>query len=122
MHSTGELQAPVCEQGLVVGTPEGSVVITGCAHPGIVRMVRAAREIVDDDIALVVGGFHLAEKSQEEIEGIISDFRALGVQRVTPTHCTGEKAIQMFADAYGNDYVEGGVGRVIEVGSVPDAP
>jgi uncharacterized protein (DUF885 family)/metal-dependent hydrolase (beta-lactamase superfamily II) len=118
VHSTGELRAAVNEQGLVVETSEGSVVITGCAHPGITRMVRTAGRIVDDEMALVIGGFHLGDAAPSRIEGIIADFRELGVRQVSPTHCTGEKAINMFTEAYGEDCVQGGVGRVIVAGDL----
>ena len=114
VHSTGQLSGRVIEQGLIVETSEGLVVITGCAHPGVVQMVRRAKEIMEDEVALVIGGFHLGEYSQSQIRRIIAYFRELGVKQVSPTHCTGERAIAMFADEYGDDYIEGGVGRVIE--------
>jgi len=114
VHSTGQLSGRVIEQGLIVETSEGIVVITGCAHPGVVKMVRRAKEVVEDEVALVIGGFHLGESSQSQIRRIIAYFRELGVKQVCPVHCTGERAIAMFADDYGDDYVEGGVGRVIE--------
>ncbi len=119
IHSTGQMGSGIVEQGLVMDTSEGSVVITGCAHPGIVEMVRRAKEIVDGDLALVVGGFHLENVGRGSLEGIISDLRQLGVRRVSPTHCTGATAIAMFATAYGDGFIEGGAGRVIVVGARP---
>jgi 7,8-dihydropterin-6-yl-methyl-4-(beta-D-ribofuranosyl)aminobenzene 5'-phosphate synthase len=121
VHSTGQLSGPVIEQSLVVETAEGTVVITGCAHPGIVKIVRKAREVVQGEVGLVIGGFHLGGTSRGRIERIIAQFRELGVKQVTPAHCTGEEAIAMFADEYGDDYVEGGVGRVIVIGPPPPA-
>jgi 7,8-dihydropterin-6-yl-methyl-4-(beta-D-ribofuranosyl)aminobenzene 5'-phosphate synthase len=105
----------VIEQGLVVETREGIVVITGCAHPGILQMTRQARKIVPDEVALVMGGFHLLGQGQRSLEGTIAGFHDLGVRQVLPTHCTGEDAIRMFADDYGANYIEGGVGRVVVV-------
>jgi len=116
MFTTGELSGSVPEQGLVVETPEGIVVITGCAHPGIVRMVQRAREIVDGEIALVISGFHLGSYNSGYIDTIIADFRSMGVKQVTPTHCTGEQQIAQIAEAYGEDYIPGGAGRVIVIG------
>ncbi len=117
LHSTGELGASIIEQALVVETESGIVVVTGCAHPGIVEIVRQAQGMVDDDIALVVGGFHLLEYGPERIEQIVAELRELGVRQVCPTHCTGAEAIATFAAEYGADYVQGGVGRVITVGA-----
>ncbi len=49
-----------------------------------------------------------------QLEEIIASFRALGVERVGPCHCTGELARQTFKQEYGNDFLEVGVGRLIE--------
>ena len=118
MFSTGELIGSVPEQGLVVETPEGIVVITGCAHPGIVRMVQKASEIVDGEIALVIGGFHLGSYNSAYIDRIIADFRSMGVKQLTPTHCTGEQQIAQIAEAYGAEYIPGGAGAVIVIGEL----
>ena len=118
MFSTGEISGSVPEQGLVVKTTEGIVVITGCAHPGIVKMVERSSEIVDGEIALVVGGFHLGNHNSGQIDSIIADFRSMGVKQVTPTHCTGEEQIAQIAEAYGEDYIPGGAGQVIVIGDL----
>jgi 7,8-dihydropterin-6-yl-methyl-4-(beta-D-ribofuranosyl)aminobenzene 5'-phosphate synthase len=95
---------------LAVETDEGLVVVTGCAHPGIVDMVHCAKEVADGEVILVMGGFHLGGASQGRIERIIGDLRGLGVKRVAPCHCTGDKARQAFVDAFGDDAVLAGVG------------
>jgi 7,8-dihydropterin-6-yl-methyl-4-(beta-D-ribofuranosyl)aminobenzene 5'-phosphate synthase len=79
VYSTGELGSDIIEQSLVLDTPEGLVVITGCAHPGIVNTVRRAKKLHHDEIYLVMGGFHLREKSQAELEDIIAELQRLGV-------------------------------------------
>jgi len=110
IRSTGEIGTGIIEQALVVDTSEGLVVVTGCAHPGVVEMVRAAQEHEGDKVALVVGGFHLGGASQTRIEGIIGDLRDLGVRRTAPCHCTGDQARRMFSQAFGDDCVLAGVG------------
>jgi len=47
----------------------------------------------------------------------IADFRDLGVRQVAPCHCTGDRAMGMFVEEYGDDFIKVGVGRVITVGS-----
>jgi 7,8-dihydropterin-6-yl-methyl-4-(beta-D-ribofuranosyl)aminobenzene 5'-phosphate synthase len=103
------------EQALVIQTDQGLLVITGCAHPGIVAIVEQAREMFDGPVRLVEGGFHLGSKSKAEIDSILKGFRRMGVQQVAPCHCTGERAITMFAAEYGEDFLPAGVGRVIRV-------
>jgi len=115
--TTGELGTAIPEQALVLKTEQGLVVITGCAHPGIVEILEQARAMFSDPIHLVLGGFHLGSKSAAEVIAILSDFRRLGVVQVAPTHCTGELAIARFADEYGDDFIQVGVGSVIIIGN-----
>jgi 7,8-dihydropterin-6-yl-methyl-4-(beta-D-ribofuranosyl)aminobenzene 5'-phosphate synthase len=117
VYSTGELGSGIIEQSLVLDTRQGLVVITGCAHPGIVSMVRRALELYRDQIYLVLGGFHLGGKSPGELEGIIAEVRQLGVKKVAPCHCTGEQAMSMFAQEWGDDFIVNGAGRVIQIGN-----
>jgi 7,8-dihydropterin-6-yl-methyl-4-(beta-D-ribofuranosyl)aminobenzene 5'-phosphate synthase len=115
VYTTGELGTGIIEQSLAVKTDEGLVVVTGCAHPGIVEVVRKAKALSGDEIYLVLGGFHLGGKSRRAIEGILSEFRRLGVRKVAPCHCTGEQAIKMFRQEYGEDFIQAGVGKVVRV-------
>jgi 7,8-dihydropterin-6-yl-methyl-4-(beta-D-ribofuranosyl)aminobenzene 5'-phosphate synthase len=112
---TGEMGVQIKEQSLVLNTSKGLVVVTGCAHPGIVGIVKRAREVIDKKIYLVCGGFHLLSKSEDEINKIISQFKDLGVMKVGATHCTGDKAIELFKKAYKENFVRMGVGKVIEI-------
>jgi 7,8-dihydropterin-6-yl-methyl-4-(beta-D-ribofuranosyl)aminobenzene 5'-phosphate synthase len=110
IYTTGEVGSRIVEQALAVETTDGLVVVTGCAHPGVDQMVERAGESIDDDIALVMGGFHLGGASRGRVEGIIDDFRAMGVERVAPCHCTGDAARSLFEEAFGDDYVPAGAG------------
>lgn len=116
IHTTGEVGRGLVEQALAVETGDGLVVVTGCAHPGVVEMVRHAKESVGGKVHLVIGGFHLGGASQRRVKAIIADFRQLGVKRVAPCHCTGERAIRVFAEEYGGDFVKAGVGLILDIG------
>jgi 7,8-dihydropterin-6-yl-methyl-4-(beta-D-ribofuranosyl)aminobenzene 5'-phosphate synthase len=117
MFTTGEMGRSIPEQALVIQTDQGLVLITGCAHPGIVTIVEQVREKFAEPVRLVLGGFHLGSKSKAEIDMVLRDFRRLGVQQIAPCHCTGESAIAMFAAEYGEDFIPAGVGRVIRFDS-----
>ena len=101
VHSTGEITGAPVEQSLIIEAAEGLVIITGCAHPGIVQILQRAQEVVPGNIYLVIGGFHLLNATAPQIQQIVSSFQALGVENVGPTHCTGDLAIQLFQQAYG---------------------
>ncbi len=75
VYSAGQLGKWIKEQSLIVRTDKGLILITGCAHPGIVNIVNAAKDLVKDDILLVMGGFHLEWASRGKIEKIISAFK-----------------------------------------------
>jgi 7,8-dihydropterin-6-yl-methyl-4-(beta-D-ribofuranosyl)aminobenzene 5'-phosphate synthase len=113
VRTTGEMGTEIIEQSLIVESAAGLVVVTGCAHPGIVGIVRSAAAIGDVD--LVMGGFHLRDESPDECAALIAEIEALGVARVAPTHCTGETARGRFAAAFGDRYVPAGVGTVVEI-------
>ena len=121
IHTTGEVGSRPVEQALAVETADGLIVVTGCAHPGVVKMVRRAKGSVGSematDVSVVIGGFHLGGASRRQIGRIIADFRDLRVRKVAPCHCTGDRAMRMFAEEYRSDFVKVGVGRVITVGS-----
>jgi 7,8-dihydropterin-6-yl-methyl-4-(beta-D-ribofuranosyl)aminobenzene 5'-phosphate synthase len=114
MHSTGEMGSAIKEQALIVDTTAGLVIITGCAHPNVADMAERAQRYLGKPIYLLFGGFHLDGSSHARIETIIARLNALGVSKVAPSHCTGEKATALFREAWGNDFIEGGLGAVIE--------
>ncbi len=103
------------EQSLIIDTPQGLVLITGCSHPGIVSILKRAKEIVNKDIYLVLGGFHLLNHTDEQIKTIVDSFKSMGVRYCGPGHCTGDKAKAAFRKAYGDHYVEVGAGRTITI-------
>jgi 7,8-dihydropterin-6-yl-methyl-4-(beta-D-ribofuranosyl)aminobenzene 5'-phosphate synthase len=112
--TTGEIAGEIPEQSLVVETTEGLVVITGCAHPGIINILHRVHAAFTTPLHLVLGGFHLGSKSVLEIEAIVNDFRSLGVEQVAPCHCTGDQAISLFAAEYTLDFLPLGVGSVLK--------
>jgi 7,8-dihydropterin-6-yl-methyl-4-(beta-D-ribofuranosyl)aminobenzene 5'-phosphate synthase len=111
VHTTGELDGGIKEQSLVVETKQGLLVVTGCAHPGIVNVVREARGIAGNEVHLVLGGFHLGGASTAQIESVVESFVQMGVEKVAPCHCTGENARSLFHQRYGDNYIESGAGR-----------
>jgi len=113
--STGEMGTPIKEQALCVRVKGGIAVITGCAHPGIVQVVTKATEFGKAVPQLVMGGFHMIGYNEKKIRQVIAEFRKLGVVRVGPCHCSGDRTRQMFSEAFGNRFIKAGVGAVVEL-------
>lgn len=114
VRTTGEMGGAIVEQSLVIETDPGLVLVTGCAHPGIVEIVRSVAS--EGEIALVIGGFHLKDATETICDDAAAQLQKLGVRHVAPTHCTGALAIERFELAFGECFVPVGLGSVIEQG------
>ena len=98
------------ELSLAIDTPDGMIVVVGCSHPGIDKIVEAAAKI-NPHIQLVAGGFHLVVAKDEEIVRISSTLRdTLKVSYVAPGHCTGEPTFAALRKAFGDHYLYAGLG------------
>lgn len=113
VYSTGMMGARLHEQSLVIRTEKGSIVITGCAHPGIVEIVKKSKEVVKGDTLLVMGGFHLLNQDHTQVEETVRMFKEMGVHYVGPCHCTGDMPIRVFRERYQDYFIEMGVGRTV---------
>ena len=93
------------ELSLAINTPEGLVIIVGCSHPGIDKIVESATAI-NARIHLIVGGFHLVVTPDPDIERIVTALHdQFKVEYVAPGHCTGEPAFAALKRAFGDHYV-----------------
>jgi 7,8-dihydropterin-6-yl-methyl-4-(beta-D-ribofuranosyl)aminobenzene 5'-phosphate synthase len=113
VFSTGDMKGPVREQSLAISTDGGTVVVTGCAHPGVDRIVERASEVTGGNVLCALGGFHLGGVKKERLNGIVSTFENCGVMFCGASHCTGDDSIEYFMHRYGDRYVRLGAGRVI---------
>lgn len=76
----------------------GSLVITGCAHPGLTTIVR---EVVryTKRVRALIGGFHLMSEPYSVLKNIGEELRELGVEYVAPLHCSGSRTAYIFQDS-----------------------
>ncbi|MBL7068322.1 MAG: MBL fold metallo-hydrolase [Candidatus Omnitrophica bacterium] len=120
LYTTGEIKGRydgkrMPEQSLILAASKGLAILTGCAHPGIIRIVENVKRSISGNIYLVMGGFHLVGKHKETIKAIVGQFKRLGVKKIAPCHCTGKNATKLFKEAYGDNFIEVKVGEVIEI-------
>lgn len=105
---------PMTEQALVLHSPIGLSIITGCAHPGVTNMVRnVMKQFPGKKISFVMGGFHLMRQDMDTIRHVVEEFKALGIEKTGPTHCSGDDAEKAFKDAYRDNFIPVVVGDVI---------
>ena len=101
------------ELSLAINTPDGMVLVVGCSHPGIDKIVEAASTI-NPRIHLIAGGFHLVVASDLDIEKIVTTLHdTFKVQYVGPGHCTGEPAFTALRKAFGDRYLYAGLGTTL---------
>ncbi len=115
VFTTGELGGGVREQSLLVQTSKGLVLITGCAHPGVVNIVKRAKEITRGEVYMVVGGFHLSGAFMSQISYTAEILLQLGVEKVALCHCSGDEARRLFKDYFGENYLDCRAGQEIVI-------
>lgn len=91
------------EQSLVVDTDKGLVIINCCSHGGAVNIIREVSETFPDKhVYGLIGGFHLFNKSDDEIRGVAKKIRETGIDFVCTGHCTKERAYRIMKEELGD--------------------
>jgi 7,8-dihydropterin-6-yl-methyl-4-(beta-D-ribofuranosyl)aminobenzene 5'-phosphate synthase len=101
------------ELSLAVNTSEGLVLVVGCSHPGIEKIVEAATAI-NPKIHIVAGGFHLVAASDDVIAKVVTALtETFKVESIAPGHCTGEPTFAALKNAFGDRYLYAGLGTTL---------
>jgi 7,8-dihydropterin-6-yl-methyl-4-(beta-D-ribofuranosyl)aminobenzene 5'-phosphate synthase len=101
------------EISMAVKTAQGLVLVVGCSHPGIEKMLEAAAKI-DPRIYSVFGGFHLVSTPDVEVASMVERFKdKWKLERIAAGHCTGEFAFSEFSRVFGPKFDHAVVGAAI---------
>ncbi len=86
------------EQSLIFNVKgKGLVVLSSCAHAGIVNTVKHAKKITGvEKVHAILGGFHLVGAPPEKVQNTVADIKAINPDYIVPMHCTGWEAITAF--------------------------
>jgi 7,8-dihydropterin-6-yl-methyl-4-(beta-D-ribofuranosyl)aminobenzene 5'-phosphate synthase len=103
------------EVSMVLDTPKGPVVVAGCSHTGIERIMAAATAgAVKPDVYMLFGGLHLVQDTDEQINGTLDVLEKTNkVQRIAVGHCTGERAFYLIQQRWGKNDVYAGLGETV---------
>jgi 7,8-dihydropterin-6-yl-methyl-4-(beta-D-ribofuranosyl)aminobenzene 5'-phosphate synthase len=105
------------EISLVIKTPSGAVVLVGCSHPGIERILEQAVK-VEPKLYSVFGGFHLVDIPDTRVTDLVTAFRdKWKIERMAAGHCTGQFAFAELIRIFGPRFDLAGVGSVISLPS-----
>jgi 7,8-dihydropterin-6-yl-methyl-4-(beta-D-ribofuranosyl)aminobenzene 5'-phosphate synthase len=93
---------------------KGLVVVSGCAHAGIINTMLYAQRITGvDDVCAVMGGFHLAGKeSEQRISQTVEKLKMINPKLLAPSHCTGWRGVYAIAKACPNAFIWNSVGNL----------
>jgi 7,8-dihydropterin-6-yl-methyl-4-(beta-D-ribofuranosyl)aminobenzene 5'-phosphate synthase len=117
LNGTWGVDLEVKEISLAIDTPDGIVLIVGCSHPTIEKIVEAAKNTINKPIHLVLGGTHLLAAKDDQISSIAVSLRDdWGVRYLAPVHCTGEPAFAILKETFGDYYVYAGLGTTVLLG------
>ncbi len=95
------LYGPPWETALVVNvTGYGLVMLVGCSHPGVARMVSEAERVLHGRVRLVIGGFHLAWAPRSRVVETVRELHSLGVEEAAPIHCSGSLVREVMEQMY----------------------
>ena len=110
------------EVGLAINVAgEGLVVITGCGHAGVINTVRQAQRVTGvEELALVMGGFHLGFPGtpDEKVDKTVAALTELGARQIAPMHCSGFKCMADVARALPDAFFQYAVGTAVTIGRV----
>jgi 7,8-dihydropterin-6-yl-methyl-4-(beta-D-ribofuranosyl)aminobenzene 5'-phosphate synthase len=105
------------DQALVLRSEHGLIVVSGCAHAGIINHCRAALRLAGDErLCAVVGGFHLVGGAPQLVQLSIETLGDLGAGAIYPGHCTGEAATRALARAFPGRCLPYAAGTVLRFG------
>ena len=104
------------DQGIVINTEQGLVVITGCAHRGIINTLYHAQQLTGvTQIHMVLGGSHLVGASEEQIQLTIAALKDLDVQKLGLCHCTGLPVAMVMSQEFGDKFFFNNAGTRINL-------
>ncbi len=90
------------EQSLVFDTPKGLVIFNSCCHGGAANVINEVAETFPEKKVLaLIGGFHLYNKTENEVRELAAKIKETGIQHIYTGHCTGEKAFEILRQELG---------------------
>ncbi|QER41643.1 MBL fold metallo-hydrolase [Thermodesulfobacterium sp. TA1] len=110
---TGELEGPIKETSLAINTKEGLIIITGCAHPGVKKIIEKTTSEINPKVFALLGGLHLLHRKREEILDLLTYLESKNFKHLAPSHCTGDLALKLFQEHFKDKFLKVGVGTHI---------
>ena len=104
------------ELSLSLSIEEGEVLVVGCSHSSVQKIIQETKVYTNKQINLLYGGYHMLPYGRIEINTIALQLKnEFGVKKIAPAHCTGHLAFKILKDTYGEDYLFAGLGESVKM-------
>ncbi|WP_303722397.1 MBL fold metallo-hydrolase [Malonomonas rubra] len=112
-----EIPDPLADDlSLFIDSPNGLILLLGCAHAGVLNIIEHARKVTGQDkICMLIGGTHLKFSNTEQLEATLDRLEELNIAKIGVSHCTGLRQAQQLADRFGERFFNASVGQKIVV-------
>ena len=101
---------------MLIDTPQGIILITGCAHRGLIStMIQVQKISGKEHFTAVIGGFHLANKDKSYMERTLLELKDTSISLIVPAHCSGVEGYRAIKEAFGEKCEHGYTGKKIKV-------
>ncbi|MDD5596530.1 MAG: MBL fold metallo-hydrolase [Victivallaceae bacterium] len=104
------------DQAAFIETPNGLVVLLGCAHSGVINTLRHIEKLTGSkSVYAVIGGMHLGSASEERIRETVNELKKFSVKKLYPAHCTGFYAAARLSREFPEEFGICNAGTVIKI-------
>ncbi len=100
---------------LVIETKKGIAVFTGCAHPGIINIMKEVEMQTGKKVDSMVGGTHLLGEDNYRINQSAKELRKQNLSMIAVSHCTGETGIEVLKKEYKEKFLYNNTGTILTI-------
>lgn len=96
---------------VIVQLPQGTVILTGCAHSGLRNITRqCVRASGCENVRAFVGGTHLMSSEEAEVREVARQLHLIGLDQIVPLHCTGRQGMTLLDKYFDGETLQAGTG------------
>ena len=104
------------DQSLVLKTKKGLIVVLGCAHSGLINIIKhIMKHFKDEKLDTIIGGTHLGFLKEDQLDKTISHLKRYGFKKIGASHCTGLKAAARLFQEFKDGFFFANVGTSIAI-------
>ena len=102
------------DQSVYIRTDLGLIIVLGCAHRGIINIIRHAQQLMKTEkVHMVLGGTHLGPAPEEQVTSTIGALKDIDLQWLGVSHCTGQKVAAKLSQTFGDKFFYNNAGTIV---------